>query len=116
MSVSNDVQEFLHASLAENNKALFDQISKLVADSVESIKRSSVEAADDQLREIKKLRREEPKLFKRKGNKIQYKFNLKLRIPWMTLNPTSSPTQLTKLNLHCQKVCQYFLRGKSLFY
>ena len=38
-----------------------------------------MEAADDQLREIKKLRREEPKSFKRKGNEIQYKFNLKLQ-------------------------------------
>ena len=79
MSVSNEVQEFIYTSLAENNKALLDQISKLVADSAESIKRSSVEAADDQLREIKKLRREEPKSFKRKGNEIQYKFNLKLQ-------------------------------------
>jgi len=68
MSASNDVQEFsnlhrsvalpVHTSLAQNKKALLDQISKLVADSAESIKRSSVEAADDQLREIKKLRRE----------------------------------------------------------
>ena len=79
MSVSNEVQEFISTSLTENNKALLDQISKLVADSAESIKRSSVEAADDQLREIKKLRCEEPKSFKRKGNEIQYKFNLTLQ-------------------------------------
>ena len=30
------------------------------------------------LREIKRLCREEPKSFKRKGNEIQYKFNSKL--------------------------------------
>ena len=79
MSVSNKVQEFIYTSLAENNKALLDQISKLVAVSAESIKRSSVEAADDQLREIKKLRRGESKSLKRKGNEIQYKFSLKLQ-------------------------------------
>jgi len=79
MSVSNDVQEFIHDSLAENNKALLDQISKLVADSAKHIKHSSKEAADDKLREIKKLRQEEPKSFKCKGNEIQYKFNLKLQ-------------------------------------
>ena len=79
MSVSTEVQEFIYTSLAENNKSLLDQISKLIADSAESIKRSSVEVADDQLREIKKLRREEPKSFKREGNEIQYKFNLKLQ-------------------------------------
>jgi len=79
MSVSREVQEFINNPLAQNNRALLDQISKLVADSVESIKRSSEEAADDQLREIKKLRREEPKVFKGKGNEIQYKFNSKLQ-------------------------------------
>ena len=79
MSVSREVQEFISSSLAQNNKALLDQISKLVADSAANIKRSSEEAADDQLREIKKLRQEEPKVFKRKGNEIQYKFNSKLQ-------------------------------------
>ena len=79
MSVSNEVQEFICTSLAENDKALLDQISKLVAVSAESIKRSSVEAAGDQLREIKKLRRGESKSLKRKGNEIQYKFNFKLQ-------------------------------------
>ena len=79
MPVSNEVHEFICTSLVENNKALLDQISELVADSAENIKRSSVEAADDQLRGIKKLRRGESKSFKRKGNEIQYKFNLKLQ-------------------------------------
>ena len=65
--------------MAENNKALLDQITKFVAVSAESIKRSSVEAADDQLREIKKLHWQESKSLKRKGNEIQYKFNLKLQ-------------------------------------
>ena len=31
------------------------------------------------MREIKKLKREEPKSFKRKGNELQYKFNAKLQ-------------------------------------
>ena len=61
MSVTPEVQQFINKSLADNNKALLDQISKLVADSADNVKRASVEAADEQLREIKKLRREEPK-------------------------------------------------------
>ena len=73
------MREFISSSLAENNRSLLGQISNLVADSAESVKRSSVEAADVQLREIKKLRREEPKSFKRKGNEVQYKFNSKLQ-------------------------------------
>ena len=79
MSVSSEVQQFINKSLTDNNKALLDQISKLVADSADNVKRASVEAADEQLREIKKLRREEPKSFKRKGNELQYKFNVKLQ-------------------------------------
>ena len=79
MSVSPEVQQFINKSLADNNKALLDQISKLVADSADNVKRASVEAADEHLREIKKLRREEPKSFKRKGNELQYQLNAKLQ-------------------------------------
>ena len=79
MSVSEEVRGFIRASLAENNKSLLDQFSKLVAGSAEGIKRSNVGAADEQLREIKKMRREEPKSFKRRGNEVQYKFNAKLQ-------------------------------------
>ena len=52
MSVSSAVREFINDSLVQNNKSLLEQISKLVADSSENIKRSSVEAADKQLSEI----------------------------------------------------------------
>ena len=79
MSVSKEVQDFSSTSLAENNKALLEQFSKLVADSAERIKQSSSCVADKQLREIKKIPHKEPKSFKRKGNKIQYKFIAKLQ-------------------------------------
>ena len=62
MAVSSQVPEFISSSLAGNIRSLLAQISKLVTDSAESVKRSSVEAADEQLCEIKKLRREDPKL------------------------------------------------------
>jgi len=76
MSVSREVQEFINNPLAQNNRALLDQISKLVADSVDSIKCSSEEVTDDQLREIKKLSREEPGSVKaqRQQNPIQIQF------------------------------------------
>ena len=47
MFSSSDVQEFIN-TLAQNNAALLGQISKLVADSAKNLKRSSVEAADEQ--------------------------------------------------------------------
>ena len=79
MSVTKEVRDFISNSLAENNRALLTQISKLVSDSAENLKRANAEAADEQLRQVKKLRREEPKSSKRKGNEIQYKFNSKLQ-------------------------------------
>ena len=79
MSVTKEVRDFISNSLAENNRALLTQTSKLVSDSAENLKRANAEAADEQLRQVKKLRREEPKSFKRKGNEIQYKFNSKLQ-------------------------------------
>ena len=77
--LSDKIRDFISNSLADNNRALLTQISKLVSDSAENLKRANAEAVDEQLRQVKKLRREEPKSFKRKGNEIQYKFNSKLQ-------------------------------------
>ena len=79
MAVDPVVQDFIARSMAENNRSLMSEISTLITNSVESIKRSNYEAAEDQLREIKKIRLEEPKSFKRKGNEVQYKFNAKIQ-------------------------------------
>ena len=69
--VTPEVQQFIDESLADNNKALLDQISKLVADSADNVRRASVQAADEQLREIKKVKREA-------DNELLCKFNAKL--------------------------------------
>lgn len=66
MKCANFIRNFVE----ENNKPLVDQFSKLVAKSVEGIKHSSTDASDEQLRKIKKMRCEELKSFKRKGNEI----------------------------------------------
>ena len=79
MAVDPAVQDFIARSMAENNRSLMSEISTLITNSVESIKRSNSEAVEDQLREIKKIRREEPNSFKRKGNEVQYKFNAKIQ-------------------------------------
>ena len=80
MAVDPVVQDFIARSMADNNRSLMSEISTLITNSVESIKRiPNSEAVEDQLREIKKIRREEPKSFKRKGNEVQYKFNAKIQ-------------------------------------
>ena len=79
MAVDPVVKDFIARSMAENNRSLMSEISALITNSVESIKRLNSEAVEDQIREIKKIRREEPKSFKRKGNEVQYKFNAKIQ-------------------------------------
>ena len=79
MAVDPVVQDFIARSMAENNRSLMSEISTLITNSVESVKCPNSEAVEDQLREIKKIRREEPKSFKRKGNEVQYKFNAKIQ-------------------------------------
>ena len=58
---------------------------------------SSVDAGEDKLREIKKIRREEPKSFKRKDIEIQYKLSVKLKDTLDEVNHTLRPKQLTKV-------------------
>ena len=65
MSTPKEVEVFIGKSFAENNKQLMSQISLLVSQSVENLKCSHTEAAMDQLREIKKIKQEEPKSFNR---------------------------------------------------
>ena len=57
MAVDPVVQDFIARSMAENNRSLMSEMSTLITNSVESIKRSNSEAVEDRLREIKKMRR-----------------------------------------------------------
>ena len=66
------------------------EISTLITNSVESIKRSNSEAVEDQLREIKKIQREEPKSFKRKGNEVQLR----------SVSICCTPAVITEIALH----------------
>ena len=89
MAVDPVVKDFIARSMAENNRSLMSEISTLITNSVESIKCSNSEAIEDQIREVKKIPREEPKSFKRKGNEVQYKFNAKISSPTLSTKPKS---------------------------
>ena len=106
MAVDPVVQDFIACSMAENNRSLMSEISTLITNSVESIKRSSSEAVEDQLREIKKIRREEPKSFKRKGNEVQYKFNYSRSDSWLCQDGESKS--------HLSMFCPSFDRQEEL--
>ena len=61
-----------------NNQQLMSSFKDLLHDTVGQIKRAIEDAENLQMREIKKLKHNEPHKFKRKANEDQYKFNLKL--------------------------------------
>jgi len=75
MSISKDEVSDL---ITANNQQLMNSFKDLLQDTVGQIKRANEDAADSQMREIKKLKFSEPRKFKRKANEDQYKFNLKL--------------------------------------
>ena len=75
MSISKDEVSDL---ITANNQQLINSFKDLLQDTVGQIKRANEDAADSQMREIKKLKFSEPRKFKRKANEDQYKFNLKL--------------------------------------
>ena len=71
-----------------------DPFKVLLQDTLGQIKRANEDAADLQMREIKKLKHSEPHKFKRKANEDQYKFNLKLG---ETLDNAKSAAQKSQL-------------------
>ena len=50
----------------------------MLGDSLNELKRSHAVTADSQLKEIKKLKFDEPHRFRKRGNEDQYRFNLKV--------------------------------------
>ena len=94
-----------------NNQQMMDSFKVLLQDTVGQIKRVNEDAADLQMREIKKLKHGEPHKFKRKANEDQYKFNLKLG---EALDNAKSAAQ--KLKQNWMKVRSYCSSAKSTFF
>ena len=82
-----------------NNEQLMSSFKDLLHDTVGQIKRANEDAADLQMREIKKLKHNEPHKFKRKANKDQYKFNLKLGETLDNAKSAAQKSQLEKIKL-----------------
>ena len=94
MSVTKDEVSGL---ITLNNQQMMDSFKVLLQDTVGQIKRANEDAADLQMREIKKLKHSEPHKFKRKANEDQYKFNLKLRETLDNAKSAAQKSQLEKI-------------------
>ena len=71
MNESQAIQ-IVDSAIAKNNDTLLVSMKEILNDSLTEIKRANSDSADIHLREIKKLKFEEPRRFKKKANEDQY--------------------------------------------
>ena len=73
-----DVVRIVESSIAKKNESLPASMKSMLESSLPDLKRPHAETADCHLKEVKKLKFDEPHRFKKKGNEDQYRFNLKV--------------------------------------
>ena len=74
----SQVERIVDAAITKNNESLLDSMKEILNSSLSDIKRANTDMDDSHLREIEKLKFEEPRRFKKKANEDQYRFNSKL--------------------------------------
>ena len=70
-----DVVRIVESSIPKKKLA---SMKSMLESSLRDLKRSHADTADSYLKEIKKLKFDEPHRFKKKGNEDQYRFNLRV--------------------------------------
>ena len=74
----SQVEQFVNAAIIKNNETLLGSMKSILDSSLSDIKRANSDTANSHLREIKKVKFEEPCRFKKKANEDQFRFNSKL--------------------------------------
>ena len=69
----SQVEQFVNAAITKNNETLLGSMKSILDSSLSDIRRVNSDTA-----EMKKLKFEEPRRFKKKANEDQYRFNSKL--------------------------------------
>ena len=80
-----------------NNDKLLDSFKGLLQQTFSQIKRSNEESAESQMKEIKRLKFNEPHKFKKKANEDQFKFNQKLSETLDSAKSAAEHSQLGKV-------------------
>ena len=94
MSVTKDeVSDLIRA----NNNQLMASFKELLKDTAGQIKRANETSTEQQMKEIKKLKFQEPHKFKRKANEDQFKFNLKLAETFDSAKSAAEKSNLEKV-------------------
>ena len=78
-------------------------MKSMLDNSLADLKRSHADTADTHLKEIKKLKFDEPHRFTKKGNENQYRFNLKVGDASEEAKEACSSQQLDKVHASLEK-------------
>ena len=73
----SQVKQFVDVGITKSVETLLPSMRSILDSSLSDIKKANSDAADSHLREIKKLKFQEPCRFKKKANKDQCRFNSK---------------------------------------
>ena len=65
----SEVLNIVDTAIAKNNDSLVDSMKRILNESLSDIKIANSESADSHLREIKKLKFEEPRRFQKEGER-----------------------------------------------
>ena len=98
-----DVVRIVESSIAKKNENLLASMKSMLESSLTDLKRSHADTADSHLKEIKKLKFDEPHRFKKKGNEDQYRFNLKVGDAIEEAKEACSSQQLDKVHASLEK-------------
>ena len=69
----SQVEQFVNAPITKSNETLLGSMKSILDSSLSDIMRANSDTADSHLREINKLKFEEPRRFKKKANEDQYR-------------------------------------------
>jgi hypothetical protein len=89
--------------IQKNNHTLLESIKSLLDSSVQQLKSSSTQNAENQMKEITRLKYSEPHRFKKKANEDQHKFNIKVIDSLAEVSEALEKREITKAQDHLQK-------------
>ena len=98
-----EVVRIVESTVTKKNENLVASMKSLLDDSLNELKRSHADTADSHLKEIKKLKFDEPHRFKKRGNEDQYRFNLKVSDAIEEAKDACSARQFDKVHASLEK-------------
>ena len=98
-----EVVRIVESPVTNRNENLLASTKSLLDDSFNELKRSHADTTDSHLKEIKKLKFDEPQWFKKRGNEDQYRFNLKVSDAIEEAKDACSSRQFDKVHASLEK-------------